>query len=369
MTAVDSGHLVYPTGLITSSGATAWDNSLHHTIDASGEKAAWVFEAQSTDAIIGAAATTRTVAATGLIKWSIQGVNLANGEPDGTVKGGGSPCSIDDVSMSSSSTGYQVTFDNSYTPSARELLALVLETGASWSGGDVDLITFNGMFKIFQFPYGTGQIGGSWSTDQVYGSYAVQHSGDRWYPIAGTAPVDGIAGNIAIDGTPQYGGLKFELPFPATLHAIISNCDADQPFDWELYSSGNPGSPLATLKSTVDPDLRADTGGSTRVDCFATQSLSADTVYRLIIKCSTTDINLYYAPVHSQPAKEAFGIPYAKRTNWHACRDNGAGGWDDSTDALRLPAIALVLSQVDDGAGGGGGGGGMRIVGRGGLVT
>lgn len=65
---------------------------------------------------------------------SIQGVSASTGDPDGTIKGGGSPASSN---WSPSATGLQwVTLDNSYNVSAEEVISIVVEDGTSGTNPD-----------------------------------------------------------------------------------------------------------------------------------------------------------------------------------------------------------------------------------------
>jgi hypothetical protein len=91
-------------------------------------------------------------------KISIQGVNGATGNPDGTIKGGGSPASATFTNAALSAGAYkEVTLDNAYAVTGGEFFAIVLaySSGTTPSVGVNDLTVSytSGQSTNARFPY------------------------------------------------------------------------------------------------------------------------------------------------------------------------------------------------------------------------
>jgi hypothetical protein len=154
--------------------------------------------------------------------------------------------------------------------------------------------------------------------------------------------------------TPNEIGLKFQVPFPCKLSEFmgwITMTAAGSDFDFILYDAGS--TPVATLSQ--DGDYKA---GATSLRLWhlwlqTEYTLTANTIYRLIIKPTTTNnIALAY---YVFPSQLAAMIPGG--ANWCLTQRTG-GAWTDfnnGTDGYRQPCISLGFTAFDDAASAGGG--------------
>lgn len=123
---------------------------------------------------------------------SLQGIDAATGNPDGTVKGGGSPASATftpPADTSWNSTWQWIALSNSYTPTIGEELAFVVD----YSSGTVNTSnagTFNvrfgtgvGLNQPCYFPVLT-QTAGSWSKMAALPAFGVRTASTRYGNIA-----------------------------------------------------------------------------------------------------------------------------------------------------------------------------------------
>lgn len=153
---------------------SASDNSV--TIDSNGDRVAGVFQAETTDAIthVGYRQGT-TTGSPGVLRISLQGVD-SSGNPDGTVKGGGSPASTTFTPAGGGdNTWIWRALDNSYTPAALgELSSWVIDRSSGTFDGSNNvsiLRSNNAMLGVSLFPYTLSDTTGSWAkgTGSLFG--------------------------------------------------------------------------------------------------------------------------------------------------------------------------------------------------------
>lgn len=156
-------------GLMNRIGFATYSSASNHVVDASNEGVAYVFNSFIADAItkLFFRYGSRTGTPPSYIA-ALEGVD-GSGNPDGTVKGGGSPASVvftPPASTAWDSLGQWVTLANPYTPAIGELLAMTIRH----SSGTIDASnnssfcsSIGGNLLTPQRPYGLTNSGGTWS--------------------------------------------------------------------------------------------------------------------------------------------------------------------------------------------------------------
>jgi hypothetical protein len=200
------------------------------TLDGSGDKIASVFISETASAITHVGY--RQGAATGTpptYRLSIQGVD-SSGNPDGTIKGGGSPASGTFTPTAGEDGEWVwIALTNSYTPALGELLSIVLD----YSSGTVDGSNFitavrssTGIQGQGGFPYSLADTTGSWTkasggfwgyktASARYGHYCQATSMET---ITTSGHRRALAFTFAGEGASDYKllGGNFFLDFPAS---------------------------------------------------------------------------------------------------------------------------------------------------------
>lgn len=143
---------------------------LTQAVDATNDGAAFAFQTKTTAAIthLGIRIGTRTgTPPTYLI--ALEGIDLTTGNPNGTVKGGGTPASATFTPPADTTwdaTWQWIALTNSYTPTIGELLALTVR----YSSGTIDAsnritVAYTNQAGVnrYGFPYAVNLTAGSWS--------------------------------------------------------------------------------------------------------------------------------------------------------------------------------------------------------------
>lgn len=295
---------------------------------------------------------------------SIQGVD-ASGNPDGTIKGGGTPASkifTPPASTAWNSTWQWIALDNSYTPSRGEGLSLVI----SYSSGTIDASN-NGSF--------TTGVSGMWSTSgKPYGITNVAGSRTRTsslpvFGLKGASLVYGLpiaaASSVTYDtgSSPNEYGVKFTLTrdmgdMIAGIAASLRPAAAGKTGALSLYDGTTA---LQTI--TVDSDaLRA--AATTNSLCrllFSDATLSTLTygnTYRVALKANEASSSWALTTYDMADAASMAVFPYSN----DMCLTTRAGGaWTD--DTTKRPAIELLFAPFTE-PGSGSGGAGPLVGGR-----
>ncbi|HCX20908.1 MAG TPA: hypothetical protein DHN29_03275 [Cytophagales bacterium] len=186
----------------SENNTTPLANTTTYRLDATSDEFAIIFMADkdmTVDQVVinadaGAGAPTYQV--------SIQGVDF-DGDPDGTIKGGGSPASTD---WAVSGLGLNwVTLDNSYSVSRGDLIAIVIEDGTTGTNPDgsnyIDILVQNAQFIHDGIPYNVI------STD----------TGSTWGGTVQERPMFGLRNSSSTDdvmGFPIDNVFQFPSSFP-----------------------------------------------------------------------------------------------------------------------------------------------------------
>jgi hypothetical protein len=330
----------------TSAGFTLF------SLDATNDAIEWIVQAQVADTIthVGFRYGVRT-GTPPTYRISIQGVGT-DGNPDGTIKGGGSPASATftpPASTAWNSTWQWVALSNSYVVSRGEKLAIVID----YSSGTIDVSNFG------SFTSATAGTGGR----QQY-PYVIENNATvRARAVA--APAWGMKSSTASYGAPFQStttvtfssssnpnerGMAFMLPAGsgdtfqiAGIRAVITTPAAATTFDVRLYEG-------TTLRQTATFDsdhMRANgfTGGFAEF-FFADVTLwscAYGTIYYIVFAPNeaTTVIGLTaWTAVDAQDA-----AAWGGDGNWYSATRNG-GAW--TTDTFTRPTMEVLLADMSE---------------------
>jgi len=298
------------------------------------------------------------------LRFSMQGVDLSTGLPDGVVD------QFATVASGSVTTGWldPGAFDTSRTVTRGELFACVVDfpTFVAADSVTVQGMVLGGGGSFEGFPYGTSITGtkSAAAIPQIYLHYT--DGGGLWVPASTQMwPYSSVATQtLDVDTTPDEIGLAFTLPYRATLDRVqiaLNTVSAASNFDLVLYDSG--GTPLATSSHDGDVTQVANVVRVFELLLASAVELTPGSLYRLIIKPSTTNnVNIQYGVVPSDLFAAAPGAG-----EFYLTQRTNAGAWTDfnnGSDGYRLPTIALGFSAGSDGAGGCGAGMLLRGVGQ-----
>ncbi|MFQ5804771.1 MAG: hypothetical protein ACE5JQ_17920, partial [Candidatus Methylomirabilales bacterium] len=333
------GGLWIPHPPIMQSAAPNLQNML---IDASTEKAAGVFRAPKTGTISKVGFLTGTVTTGATVDVRLETVDLANGDPSGTLLGTNSNGS-QVIADTDDNTWFTTTLTTGVAVTKGDLLAVVIANAGSgnmnirnvrydFTGGYSDLFT------------------AAWVKDNDSPGFGLEYSDGSYAYSPHVWPVSGLTSNLNFNSssTPDERGLIFQLPFPFRVTGCWLTVDLDNAADVVLYDSDG-STALETL--SLDPDVRMDTAQRIFLLTFAgTQSLSANTNYRLVLKPTTTsNIRVSFFSVDAAAVMDALeggqNFQYTERTD--------AGAWTET--ATDRPFVGLICDGFDDGVGGGGG--------------
>jgi hypothetical protein len=331
-----------------------------YLVDASGEKAALVVQAPATGQLWKIGFRTGTVVQTQTIKASFQSVDPATGFPTETADQFRTLSVADTDDNVWKLTGI-ISSDGTDSGTLRSVtrgedVAIVLEHN-SFTTGDV--------FRVFGMGSGTNQsatncygllkTGGTWAKQgSMRPSIVLLYSDGSCYHIPGAPGVTAITGTtIASNSAPPKRGLKFKIPFSATLSNVqlLANCqNADSDFDVKLYADTDATTPIATCQMRQGAILRGVNGIYWQDVYFATdQTIAANTWYYITIEpTSTNGITYYYLDVD----QASYLDQCAGGQNFHHVQI--ASGVATAT-TTRRPFINLFLNAIDDGTGGGSG--------------
>lgn len=331
-------------------------------IDASGEKAAFMFHVPQTGTLDKAELHLYNVTLNGAsaLRISFQDVNLATGFPDGTQDQFRNITGISDGWIAPglmTSDGTDGGTKRSVTRG--DLLAIVLEYQTFTAGDSVQWAALysgspSAPFNIFP---AAALFTASWASYGNFPCVCLKYSDGSYVGIADCCiPVSALNTNTYNSGsTPDERALYFQFPAKVKVMGAWVRCDIDGDADVVLYDSD--GSSVLASRS-FDKDVRMYTAGSNLFCPFSADvELAASTNYRLSLKpTTTTSVTMYDFDVASAAILDA----YPGGQNWHSSTRTDAGSWTQVT--TKRPHMGLIVRAIDDGVGGGGG----KFIGAGG---
>jgi len=307
----------------------------------------------------------------------------ADGKPSTTLWNSPTNTTSGTVTVSGSNTWQLVTLTAGASVTADQRFSIVLSTDGSPNYTTFQYQTQNS--SDFSGPHCTLWL------DNAGGGYAavvsagvveiILEDADGPFYQAGLSPLDGavVLQAISTAGTEEVA-LRFQVPFKARCRGIgvvLYNCSAASDVKATLWSSDSPsGANDAHASSLARSALRdGDSMPATTTDgivwfWFTTPyTLAINTTYYAGIRNETAaTANTGYLALPSITgvlgANGSGTAAYFASRQWAA----GTASGTFTDDTAKIPQIALVIDQLDDGAGAGGGGG-MRLAGHGGLAA
>lgn len=338
---------LYPTMGIDDTTPTETNLAL----DGTGDEAGGIIQAQDENAITHIGFRHETNASPPTYLASIQGVD-ANGLPDGTVKGGGSPASATfDPTSFGDNTFQWIELDNSYTPSLGEFLYAVIEYSSGTIGASNDMTVTRAISgirsSISRFPTGATTTN-NWSgkTDAPAGPFAFRTASTRYgLPYGATL----TAGSIGTNGHRE--ACRFQIPantFSSVKCKGVSlavNWPTSADFIVGLWNAS--GTSLGSV--TVDEDYLTSTTDGVGTFIFDTEiTLSPATTYYVGIERTTVACGLIYQDMDEDNNLLCFPLGTASYYGTY-----NLSSWSDDT-GRRPVGVDLILSDMTSGAGGGG---------------
>ena len=281
---------------------------------------------------------------------SLQGVG-STGNPDGTIKGGGSPCSHSFTGTSISVGWNWISLDNSYSCTRGEYLSIVLKTAA-----DVDstgaVRTVNSYSNTVGFPYGIQNNAGSRSRTALAGvplfGYA---SSSKYYGYPCHSAL-----SQSITSSNEFG-ISFTLPssFGNTfklsgLRAVI-NLPVTQTLTVNLYNGGGVGDTTVIQTINLDTDfVQANTAVKWLTIYFndsTLQTLTCGNTYRLSFTCSGGTTTLSGLTLSAAGDADAYPLGQSVLGT-----SRSGGNWTDA--GTNRPFIDLIIDDITPPSSGGG---------------
>jgi hypothetical protein len=332
-------------------------------MDASTEKVAMIGLVDTKDHAaksirkVGFRTGTVSLDAASAIQISIQSVSTASGppmQPTGTILGATNNGLVSDAAATFSSNAWHqtgaLTEDVSVSPG--DLIAVVIEYGTFTAADAINITHLNSPSQ--QHRSQACLYTGTWAAAAVLPNVLLEFSDGSFGTLSGAFPVSAVstqsyASNTG--GADEYA-LEFSFPFPVQVDGAMvsfSSSATGADADIVLYDGTTA---LETV--SIDGNTVASTGGTrpTFVPFTQTQSLTANTTYRVALKpTTTTSIALQYLDVSAAGHLQA----HSMGEDWTICSRLDAGAWAAGT-TTRRPLIFVRVCGFDDAAGGAGGG-------------
>lgn len=344
----------------------------NHTVDTSTDGIAWIVQAEEAATITRIGWRQGAVTGTSPVFIGAIESRATNGEPDGTVLGGGSPASATFTPVGGGDGTWQwLTLDNTLAVTRGQILAITIRYSSGTIDGSNNCSFTRRMAghdsDLTSMPYVATLAGGSWSIQDDYPCWGMSSASKSY----GNPAESATTVNIDDASTPDEIGLAFTVPSGATTNFEVAGLFGE--FTWpDLGASAL----TATLYSdTTALQSIAITGrvGSTAVehstilfDESSLTSLTPGTEYIIAIKNSHATTNATLRTTSFDSASEnSIGIwgPSGLSPQYATRTDSGAWTLDDARIVHLVPIIKSLTAT------GGGGGGGVKQAGAsGGMV-
>lgn len=319
------------------------------------DNAVWaVFQAETTDPIthIGLRHTS-TTGTSPTYKASIQGVGTT-GNPDGIIKGGGSPAS---KTFSPSSLGWgAATFqwlalDNAYTPTRGEEFSIYVTYDSGTVGaGNTSSIVYTSNMPSSGKPYAGDFQAANTKRDGFPGLAYRTASGRFGLPIQAVSQQAYQSGS-----SPNEYGFRFVVPtaFGSTYQVagvrLLASLPANSTYSLRLFDGGG-ASDTTVLQSLSSADGDVTQAGNRLQTLLFTDStlatLTCGNTYRIaILAGGAVNTTLNYVDVSE--ANDWLAWPLGTECYW---TQRGGGNWTDVT--TRRPFGELLISDLTPPSGG-----------------
>lgn len=384
MTLAAVGLLQWPIQQLAQNVVTSGLTAGTLTFDSTADRLAYVGKAYQADSISKVFFRTATVTTGDTVKIEIQSVT--NGRPSGTIIAAGASGTVA-IADTDDNRWLSVTIGTPYTFSIGEDFAIVMthDSGSTpnWqsSVGFLDMGGWmGGLYPSLLQDTGAG----AWNTTgggRLY-EWVIEMTGAGGaVPFPGLLPLNGSGASVSFNSGTNPNERALKLVAPAKMRVIglslaMFNNAAGSDVTFSIWdSTDNPGAgptPLAQTSLDGDYPYSATADGVVHVFFAAPLTLTAGSTYYIGVKPTTANnIGLMELSAAGTGASStgirAFGIgtvtAHLSTRQWVS---TDPGAWTDTTTTL--PAISLIVDQIDDGASAGGGGllthpgmaGGMR---------
>lgn len=345
--------------------------TITRTIDASGEKFAWIGRVHWPDSassknirkvhIFPSAITDGT----GTLAISLQDVLATTGappRPDETQDE--KALAWDITSLTAGAWNVSPQLDADRTVNKGDLIAAVLEfdtfvaDAVTLSNGQVPSAVSMSHEAVC-----VCKESGSWNSNFGAGAFGhpsiiFEMSDGSYGTFAGCLPIASASGaNINTGTTPDEYGMRFELPFDCKIDGVYVICNPSGAARNFSIIVSNAGGALVTVQVDTEQIVSNASGLKPYYLTFPDVSLTKNTAYYVSMRPETANNN-QISRFHM------FQAPYLATmyggTTWFEVNRTNGGAWDESATASRT-AIGIRVCEIDDGAGAGGGGGGLLV--------
>lgn len=310
------------------------------TISATAHKFAVLVTALASGTVSKIHFRTATVTTGDTVRGSIQGIDGATGDPDGTIaNSGNSAANVTVASSDDNAWKTTAAFTTDYTVTRGAQFFVVLDYPSYVAGNMQIQRSTQGTPNNFNY---VDVYAASWTKTSSVASITLEQADGSFLPCMGIAPITSATNTSfnSSSGTNEYA-LRFVFAAPVLLSGFwywTNNFSGDT--EMPLYAGG------ATTDTTViataaaqDKDSKA---GTSFAACFffftAPVLIPANKVYRVSIKPTTTT-NVGYARPSAAENNGSLAT-YGIGTGWYEST-RGGGNWTD--DTTRPAAIFPVL--------------------------
>lgn len=307
-------------------------------MDAAGEKVAFVVRIGKTGNIRTPYIRLATVTNGDTLLLSLQNVDGATGDPDGTAD---QSCTVA-VANNDDNTWKSCTLDADRSVTMGDVVALVVEWNSGVGNLNVACYGDPASGSIYPSLYTT-----SWAKQARTPMLALGYSDGSFGYLPATVPFVVSATSFNNGSTPDERGNLFRVASPVGVCGAIWGADMDGDTDIVLYNSASTAIATASFDSTIRQN-----GGQSRhwIYFSSAQTLTANSDYRLVIKpMSATNIPTQHGTLAAAGADEGGQVG---ATQFHYTHRTDAGAWTDVT--TEIVHIYPILCSADDATGGSG---------------
>lgn len=326
----------------TTAGVPAFSN---FTIDASGERVAYVFRVPKSGTLNKFEVFLRAVTNNpdNGLRFSFQDVD-SSGDPDGTQD------QYRDIT-SALTAGWLapglMTSDGTDNGTKRavtagQLLACVIEFVtfvASDSVGFGGISGYSTIFGMHNLHYvNERSAAGVWTKSLTEGaSFALTYSDGTYGLIPWWFPATAFNTHTLNTGTtPDEAGMYFEVPMACTVNGAWVRMDLDGPATLKLYQG-----PTLLKSVSLYSSQRATTNGTPLWVPFGSVDLQANVAYRVtVLPTSTTSLAIYSLDVNTNGLLASMDAV----STWYMTQRTDAGAWTDTN--TRRPIMGLSFTGI-----------------------
>lgn len=328
---------------------------------AANSKLAYIFHAPKTGNIASIIWRTATVTTGATIEARLETIDLATGDPSGTLVGTNTNLTGLVVLSTDDNIIFTTTLTAAGAVTQGQLVAFVLVNPPA-SFGSIQTAAYSFASLSPQIPYHDVHNGTSYtpSASNFKALTLVYDDGTYVTPIGYYPAYTAITPTAFQTGTnPNVRGMRFQFPVSMRTIGLWYNAILAGDCTMRLVSTAyNKGAGTGILASvSIDKDTRGTTAGMLGTAVFDTAvTLSAATNYRLIVEPSTaTSVTVYDV---SFPSLNVLGT-WSGGQNCHLTTANNPtadGDWTNyNSGTFRMPFMGLIIDGIDASAGSSGG--------------